>query len=91
MTQHVKINNYGWTPLHFSSQGGHMNIIQHLITEQGCDPVSVDRYKATPLHIASFHGHTDIVRCLLHDGRIDIMAKDSSGKTCIDLALKGKK
>ena len=82
---------YGWTPLHYSSQGGHLNIIQYLITEQGCDPVTVQEFKATPLHIASYHGHTDIVRWLLHDGRIDIMAKDSSGKTSIDLALQGKK
>ena len=81
---------YGWTPLHYASLGGHMNIIQYLITEQGCDPVIVDIFKATPLHIATFHGHTDIVRWLLHDGRIDIMAKNSSGKTCINLARQGK-
>ena len=80
---------YGWTPLHYASQGGHMNIIQYLITEQGCDPVTVDRFKATPLHIATFHGHTDIIRWLLHDGQIDIMAKNSSGNTCINLAQQG--
>ena len=81
---------YESTPLHYASQGGHMNIIQYLITEQGCDPVTVDRFKATPLHIASSHGHTNIVRWLLHDGRIDIMAKNSSRKTCINLAWQGK-
>ena len=77
---------YGYTPLHYACNGGQMNIIQYLISELGCDPVIVDKYKRTALHRASYYGHTDIVQWLLDDGRIDIMAKDNSGQTCIDLA-----
>ena len=32
----------GFTPLHCASQGGHMNIIQYLITELGCDPTTLN-------------------------------------------------
>ncbi|GIX73232.1 ANK_REP_REGION domain-containing protein [Caerostris extrusa] len=41
----------------------------------------------TPLHIAAENGHLDIARILLeHDA--DILAKDSSGLTAMDLAEK---
>ncbi|GFU01979.1 ANK_REP_REGION domain-containing protein [Trichonephila clavipes] len=41
----------------------------------------------TPLHIASENGHLDIARLLL-DYEADILAKDSSGLTAMDLAEK---
>ena len=48
---------YGRTPLHQASQGGHMNIIKYLITEQGCDPTISDNNGHLPLHIGCRNGH----------------------------------
>ncbi|GFU12281.1 ANK_REP_REGION domain-containing protein, partial [Nephila pilipes] len=41
----------------------------------------------TPLHIAAENGHLDIARLLL-EYDADILAKDSSGLTAMDLAEK---
>ena len=51
------------TPLHFASQGGHMNIIQkYLITELGCDPKTPDSNGSLPLHIACHNGHLNATK-----------------------------
>ena len=81
----------GWTPLHCASQGGHMNIIHFLITEIDCDLSIVNNDERTILHLASYYGHVQIVQWLLHDGRLNILAKDRFGETCVDLAGHIKK
>ena len=80
------VDNNGDLPIHIACHGGHLSATKYFITEQHCDPVIVDQFKRTILHIASYNGHIDIVRWLLHNGRIDIMAKDKSGNTCIEKA-----
>ena len=65
-----------------------MNIIQYLVTELGCDPSMVDGNGRTGLHLVIYHGHAHIVEWLLHNGQVNIMAKDNSKKTCIDLLWK---
>ena len=47
MTQLVD-DQYGPTPLQYASQGGHMDIIQYLIKEQGCDPTTLDNKGRPP-------------------------------------------
>ena len=81
-------NNNGFTPLHFAFEGGHMNIIEYLVTKLGCDPSMADGNGRTGLHLVIYHGHAHIVEWLLHDGQVNIMAKDNSKKTCIDLLWK---
>ena len=52
VTQTVELK-YGSTPLHYASQNGHMDIIQYLITELGCDTTMSNNNGLLPLHIAS--------------------------------------
>ena len=84
-------NENGSTPLHYAFEGGHMNIIKYLVTELGCDPSMVDGNGRTGLHLAMYHGHAYVVEWLLHDGQVNIMAKDNSKKTCIDLLSKKRR
>ena len=76
----------GNTPLHYASEGGHLKIIKYLVTEVGCDFTIDNNDKRTILHLTSFYGHIQIVQWLLHDGRLNILAKDRFGETCVDLA-----
>ena len=58
VTQIVGINTDG----HFYImllKGGHMNIIQYLITELSCDPTTPSNNGSLPLHIACSNGHLD--------------------------------
>ena len=76
--------------LHYASQGGHLKIVKYLVTEAGCDPLMENNDKRTILHIASYYGHAQMVQWLLHDGRLNILAKDRFGETCVDLAGRVK-
>ena len=80
----------GNTVLHYASQGGHLKIVKYLVTEAGCDPLMENNDKRTILHIASYYGHAQMVQWLLHDGRLNILAKDRFGETCVDLAGRVK-
>ena len=46
-------NNDGYTPLHISSQEGHLNIVKYLIEECKCDPNIKDKYGKTPLDVTN--------------------------------------
>ena len=85
------VGENGFTPLHYAAEGGHLNIIQYLITELGCDCSIVNEDGRNILHLGSYYGHTHVIEWLLHNGKLNIMAEDYSGNTCIDLAGKGSK
>ena len=53
------------TPLHASVEGGHIEVVQ-LLLSHGADVNP--SYKMSPLHIASLNGHLEIGRCLLNHG-----------------------
>ena len=65
-----------WTPLHYASKGGHVNIIQCLITELGCNQSIVDLLDRTIytwlVTLATLH----IVQWLLHNGHLNMKPKD---------------
>ena len=80
----------GNTPLHYASQGGHLKIVKYLVMEAGCDHSIDNDDERTILHLASYYGHAQIVQWLLHDGRLEILAEDRLGETCVDLAGRMK-
>src|SRR6266705_210455 len=56
-----------WTPLHWASQEGHLEIVRCLI-ESCADVNAADNLGFTPLVIAAGHGHGSVVRELLRAG-----------------------
>ncbi|GIY11810.1 hypothetical protein CDAR_516591 [Caerostris darwini] len=82
-------DSHGRTALHAAATNENETCTRILL-QAGANPnISCDlteQFK-TPLHIAAENGHLDIARILLeHDA--DILAKDSSGLTAMDLAEK---
>ena len=84
------LDQQGKSPLHYASQGGHLSIIEFLSDTPQLffsDPKStIDHFDRTILHLASYFGHVHIVQRLLYEGKVNILAKDSCGKCCLDVA-----
>lgn len=82
----------GRTALHRAAAKGHEDIVEMLLAAEDVDSTSLLAHcstpRATPLHVAAYQGHEMVVRVLLKNGS-DVKAKNRSGKTPIDLALKG--
>ena len=57
----------GETPLHLTSQVGHVDVARLLI-EHGADAAAQDNDGMTPLHWASEGGHVDVARLLIEHG-----------------------
>jgi len=56
-----------WTPLHCSSQSGHMNVVEVLLSKDANIEAQTEN-KHTPLHESSLKGHMNIVELLLSKG-----------------------
>ena len=68
-TNPVAMDEYGWTPLHFAAQAGHVTVAEKLLkastrvvedygNDMGC----------TPLHVAAWSGNVEILDLLLRYG-----------------------
>ena len=62
----------GRTPLHIACGSGHLNIIQNLVSEYGCDVMAMDSNGSTPLHIAALCGREEVVRELVTQYRCPV-------------------
>ena len=80
---------YGRTPLHYASKGGRMNIIQHLITEQGCDPNALDNNGDLPIHIACLNGHLSATKYFITEQHCDPTCRGQYGRTPLHYASRG--
>ena len=79
----------GWTPLHFASHGGHMNIIEYLITEQGCDPTILNNDGNLPVHIACRNGHLNATKYFITEQKCDPNSRGQYGRTPLHQASQG--
>ena len=66
-----------------------MNIIQHLITEQGCDPRTPDNNGALPTYIACLSGHLSVTKYLITVKHCDPTCRGQYGCTPLHYAFEG--
>lgn len=75
----------GYTPLHVSTQFGHIQIIERLLNVKSLDIDATDHQGMTALHLAISRGYEDICRYLLDNGA-SINKTTKEERTCIHLA-----
>ncbi|VDK38258.1 unnamed protein product [Taenia asiatica] len=76
----------GRTVLHWSSCGGHVDLVKRLI-QGGCLPDEPDSSGWTPLMIAVSAGREDVVSYLLDTGLlVDVNVVNSTGQNCLHYA-----
>ena len=59
----MALDNQGQTPIHYASDGGHLNIVQFLVTLTKTPNVP-DHWGRTPISLARNLGHKRIVEFL---------------------------
>ena len=86
---------FGWTPLHYSADGGHLQVVRYLIEKQFCRPNCVDNDGLTPSHCSARNGHLQVVRYLMEEDpyfmflkRCDPNCVDKNGYTPLHHASK---
>lgn len=72
-------------PFHLAAKGGHVKILELLVTYLSRIDFRVPSSQQTALHLAAAGGHEKAIRWLVKNGA-DVEATDSSGKTPLELA-----
>ena len=82
-------NNGGDTPLHVACKYGDIKMVQYLISECQCDPMSKNGSNDTPLHEACRVrcGDTEMVQYLIGKCRCDLKCKSSDANTLLHIAV----
>ena len=81
----AKINHSGWTPLHYASAKGHLDVALYLIAN-GAMIDSLSPGNVTPLMMAVQSGNELLIKLLLDKGA-DLQLRNSQGYTAIDIAV----
>ena len=79
----------GNTLLHYASEGGHVDIIKYLLTQQHYDPKSTNKMGILPTHVACLHGHLNVVKYFVTKLSCDLTIQDNDGKTLLHYASEG--
>lgn len=89
VAQGADINKPGWTPLHYASTSGHLEIMRLLLDKHAyIDAASPNG--STPLMMASMYGTSSAVKLLLESGA-DPLIKNELGLTAIDFAQRANR
>ncbi|KAH9406668.1 hypothetical protein TYRP_013651 [Tyrophagus putrescentiae] len=79
----------GQTVLHESISMGNLNEVDFIL-QGGAHASAADKNQTTPLHLAALKSNLQIVQMLLKEKCIDLQAKDSKGRTPLDVAKETK-
>ena len=80
--------HHGWTPLHSTAYGGHLDVLHYLIGNK-CDPNISDDDDVTLLHVSSYKGHIDIIAYLIDTCNVLVDAVDCYNTTAVMYATLG--
>ncbi|XP_014767550.1 ankyrin repeat domain-containing protein 39 [Octopus bimaculoides] len=75
----------GYTPLHYASRSGHLEICKLLVEHGANVNCTTASGLATPLHRAAYSGHSSVVKFLLDKGA-DPFKCDADGRTALHKA-----
>ena len=85
---------YGESYLYIAVKGNHVDIVEYLIKECGCDPMmgTTAKYGSVPvLHSVASEGLLDVLKCIVMNinGHImDEQYRDTNGRTVLHCAVK---
>ena len=95
------ITNYHFDPhkyyngescLYTAAKGNHVDIVEYLIKECGCDPMMSIKYGSVPvLHYVASKGSLDALKCMvmnINDHIMDKQYRDTNGRTVLHCAVK---
>ena len=91
---HVHKYYLGQSCLYTAAEGNHVDIVEYLIKECGCDPMmaTTNRYGSVPvLHYVASEGLLDVLKCTVMNinGHImDEQYRDTNGRTVLHHAFK---
>jgi hypothetical protein len=80
----AQVNHIGWTPLHYASSTGQLEVAQYLIGN-GAIIDSMSPSNTTPLMMAVLGGNEVLIKLLLDKGA-DLKLRNDQGLTAIDIA-----
>ena len=80
----AQINHIGWTPLHYASSRGQLEVAQYLIAN-GAKIDSLSVSNTTPLMMAVIGSNETLIKLLLDKGA-DLKLRNDQGFTAIDIA-----
>lgn len=81
----ARIDHIGWTPLHYASAKGHLDVAQYLLAN-GAIVDSLSLGDTTPLMMAVQSGNEPLIKLLLDKGA-DLQIRNSVGLSAIDIAV----
>jgi len=81
----AQLDHIGWTPLHYASSRGHLEVAQYLLAN-GAIVDSMSPTNTTPFMMAVQSGNEQLVKLLLDKGA-DIQLRNANGLTAIDIAV----
>ena len=84
LSSKAAINRTGWTPLHYSTTAGNVEITEFLLN-QGAMINARSPNNTTPLMMAVFNGNEIVIKLLLDKGA-DLKMRNDQGYTAIDVA-----
>ena len=80
-------NNFGWTPLHFSTKSGNYELV-NFFANLGTDLNLKTKNGRNCLHIASCYGHLNLCKTLVTKHNFDVQLTDNEGFTVFHFSAK---
>jgi len=84
-TKKAQVDHIGWTPLHYTSSRGHLEVAQFLLAN-GAIVDSMSPGNTTPLMMAVQSGNEQLIKLLLDKGA-DLQIRNTNGLTAIDIGV----
>ena len=81
-SSHLNTRGYlGNTAISRASQGGHVDCVAALLSQEKIDPNICNEKMQYPLHFAAYKKHPGVVEAMLRSGKCDTLVKDRKGRT----------